>query len=124
MKCCEHKIIDVASIFSLIVIVVSTFSLQLNTKPSANQGRHFMVAFMQNEIDRSDIDGSSFASIFISAIQSDTVTIAVPGKNPTTVILSANQVYEVGNQSNLEVRNIGKNVNKLIDIRSKHPIVV
>jgi len=94
----------------------------LIAKPSAFQGRRFLLAFMQNEIQRSNITETAHFSIFIAATQRDTITILMPNLPPEEIHLSASGIHEVKVPVNLEVREVGVHNNKAIEIRSKHPI--
>ena len=91
-------------------------------KPSAFQGRRFLVAFMQNEIAIQAHTSSAHFSIFISPIQNDTVTVILPNSAPQELILYARQIHEIKVPPDLEVTEVGIHNDKTIEIRSKHPI--
>lgn len=91
-------------------------------KHSAFMGRHFVVSFMQNEINRSAIIETSYLSIFISSTQVDTVVVSIPLKGSDTIYINPLEIREITINNDFEVREIGVHQNKLIDITSKHPI--
>jgi hypothetical protein len=106
-------------LFALLIVNDATVVI---AKPSAFQGRRFLVAFMQNEIQKSTIAETAHFSIFISTTQRDTVTIIMPNANPIDTILTARAIHEIKVSLNLEVKVVGIHNDKTIEIRSKHPI--
>lgn len=114
-------------VLCFIILNFLTISINLYAevveKTSAFMGRHFIVAFMQNEIERAAIVETSFLSIFVSSTRSDTVIVSIPGKQrKETIYLEPNKIEEVVIENDIEVRSPGIAKNKQIDISSKHPI--
>jgi len=93
------------------------------SKPTSYQGRHFLIGFMQNEIPRPEVDHTYHSSIFISTSQPDTITIHIPGLPIIETFVGPNQIYSLEIDSTFEIKNYGLNINKLIRVRSQHPIV-
>ena len=110
--------------FCFIVVLLLSVGFVLHSKPSATQGRHFVIGFMQNEIYRTDLTPTFYLSIFISPLRNDTVTVSIPGLTPSVYLMSAGQIREIAIDKSFEITNIGVNRNKLIDITSKSPIIV
>lgn len=119
--------------YSIVVclVLLLLLSFRMESKPSALQGRHYFVGFMQNEISL-DTNTNFTQSIFISTIRSDTITINVPGQPLEKRYLLAGQIYEVkvGDtfelklDSNIVLQNGGVFQNKLIEISADCPISV
>lgn len=105
------------------IILFSLLDIVLIAKPSALQGRHFLVGFMQNEIKRSDISETVSMSIFVSSTQHDTITITYPEISAIDTVIAPHQILELKVPVTLEVTEHGIFSNKLVDIRSKHPII-
>ena len=108
--------------FIFILSFLLFFSAIIYPKPSATQGRNFIVGFMQNEIHRTDLQTTFYLSIFISASQSDTVYIKIQNRPQEAYHLIANQVREIKIPLECEITTLGVSKNKLITVRSKTPI--
>lgn len=105
-------------------IIISSFvKAETVEKTSAFMGRHFIVSFMQNEIDRAAIIETSFLSIFVSSTKSDTVLVSIPAKQKyDTIYIEPYEIKEIIVETDVEVRTYGVVKNKQINIFSKKPI--
>lgn len=107
-----------------IIFMLLLSAVVLYSKPSSTQGRHFFIGFMQNEIPRSDLEQTTYFSIFISATKSDTVKVKIPNLPEEVYILNTGQVHEIKVPAIYEIINVGLNKNKLIEISSKTQLIV
>ena len=113
------------SIFSFLIVIMLFRDVSLYAKPSALQGRHFIVGFMENEISEGGLRVTNFyLSIFISLKETDSVFINIPGRKQESYLLLANQIHEIVVPQTFEVTTIGLSKDKLISIRSNSPMNV
>jgi hypothetical protein len=110
--------------FVIFIVLILLARVDVCSKPSALQGRHFIVGFMQNEVPRTDLQQNYYMSIFVSILKTDSVIIRVPGEGIKRYGLSAGQIQEIKIPTYYEVSDIGVNKDKLIDIRSKSQMIV
>ncbi|MDR0927875.1 MAG: IgGFc-binding protein [Ignavibacteria bacterium] len=109
---------------NILILLLLIIPLMLDAKPSAMQGRHFIVGFMQNEIERQDMSGTFSMSVFISAIRTDTVVITIPNEPIRKEVVAGGQIFELKIDPKFEIKQLGVIQNKLIEISSQTPLIV
>lgn len=93
-------------------------------RSSSFVGKHFLIAFMQNEIEILDPRVGINLEMFITATYNAKVTIKIPGLPPQYHELGIEDVLRVRVPDSLEIREQEYAVSKSIEVTSDYPISI
>ncbi len=104
------------------MIWAATVNAEPAEKISAFQGRHFIISFMQNEIDRIGIAQTTTLMIFVSSASNDTITIDIPQQPTIKRIIKPDEIIEIQIPDYCEIRKAGISNDKVVTVKSNTPI--